>query len=56
VDFLDAASERSQRIDVGRYGEMIQMLSLIGEKANVSDLDRVQRATYEVGLLEVSSR
>ena len=35
MDFLDAASEPSQRVDVGRYGKLVQMLSLIGEQANV---------------------
>ena len=35
VDFLDAASEPSQRVDVGRYRELVQMLSPIGEQANV---------------------
>jgi hypothetical protein len=35
MDFLDATREPSQRVDVGRYGELVQMLSLIGEQANV---------------------
>ena len=35
VHFLDAASEPSKRVDVGRYGELVQMLALIGEQANV---------------------
>jgi hypothetical protein len=35
VDFLDATSEPSQRVDVGCYGELVQMLSPIGEQANV---------------------
>ena len=35
VDFLDAASEPSERVDVGRDGELVQMLSLVGEQANV---------------------
>jgi hypothetical protein len=35
VDFLDAASERSKRVDVRRNGELVQMLSLIREQANV---------------------
>jgi hypothetical protein len=35
VDFLDAASEPSQRVDVGRYDKLIQMLPLIGEQANI---------------------
>ena len=35
MDFLDAASEPSKRVDIGRYDELVQMLSLIGEQANV---------------------
>src|SRR6516164_5144644 len=35
VDLLDAASEPSKRVDVGRYGELVQMLSLIGEQTHV---------------------
>ena len=35
VHLLDAASEPSKRVDVGRYGKLIQVLSLIGEQANV---------------------
>jgi hypothetical protein len=29
--FRDAPSEPSKRVDVGRYDELVQMLSLIGE-------------------------
>jgi hypothetical protein len=34
VDFLDAAKP-SQRVDVGRHRELVQMLSPIREQANV---------------------
>jgi hypothetical protein len=35
MDFLDAASEPPQRVNVRRYGELVQVLSSIGEQANV---------------------
>jgi len=35
VDLPDSARKRSQRVDVRWYGELVQMLSLIGEQANV---------------------
>ena len=35
MDFHDSASEPSQRVDVGRHGELVQMFSLVGEHANV---------------------
>jgi len=35
MDLLDAASEPSKRVDIGRYGELVQMLSPIGEQANI---------------------
>ena len=35
VDFLDAVNESSKRVDVGRYGELVHMLSPIGERENV---------------------
>jgi hypothetical protein len=35
VNLFDAPSERSQRVDVGRDGELVQALPLIGEQADV---------------------
>jgi hypothetical protein len=35
MDFLDTASEPPKRVNVGRYGELVQMLSPIGEQANI---------------------
>jgi hypothetical protein len=35
VDLLDSAGERSQRVDVGRDGELVQVLSITGEQADV---------------------
>jgi len=35
MDFLDPASEHSKRVDVGRNGELVKMLSPTGEQANV---------------------
>jgi hypothetical protein len=35
MDLLDAPGEPSQRVDVWGYGELVQMLSLIGEQADV---------------------
>jgi hypothetical protein len=35
MDFLDAASEPPQRVNVGRYGELVQVLSPIREQANI---------------------
>ena len=53
VDLLDSASERSQRVDVGRDGELVEVLSLIGEQADVelasteieSSVQHVKRAS-----------
>jgi hypothetical protein len=35
MDLLDAPGERSQRVDVGRDGELIEVLSPIREQADV---------------------
>jgi len=35
MDLLDAASEPSQRVDIGRYRELVQMLPSIREQTNV---------------------
>jgi hypothetical protein len=35
VDLVDAPSQPSQGVDVGRDGELIEMLSPIGEQADV---------------------
>ena len=35
VDLLDSAGERSQRAGVGRDDELVEVLSLIGEQADV---------------------
>jgi hypothetical protein len=35
VDFLDAASKPSKRVDIRRYDELVQMLSSFGEQADV---------------------
>jgi len=35
VDLVDPASERPQRVDVGRDGQLVEVLSLIGEKTDV---------------------
>ena len=35
---LDPAGERPQRVGVGRDGELVEMLSLIGEQADVEPL------------------
>ncbi|MGH2966886.1 MAG: hypothetical protein ACRDMH_16105 [Solirubrobacterales bacterium] len=32
---LDAAGERSQRVDVGRDRELVQVVSFIGEQADI---------------------
>jgi hypothetical protein len=35
VDLIDPTRERPQAIDVGRDGELVEMLSVIGEQADV---------------------
>jgi hypothetical protein len=35
MDLLDPPREGSQRVDVGRDGELVQVLSLIGEQSDV---------------------
>jgi hypothetical protein len=35
MDFLDATREPPQRVNVGRYGKLVQVLSSIGEQANI---------------------
>jgi hypothetical protein len=50
VDLLDPAREGSQRVGVGRDGELVEMLSLIAQQADVNFLSteiESQRATVE---------
>jgi hypothetical protein len=35
VDLIDSPCERSQRVDVGWDGELVEMLSLTGEQTNI---------------------
>ena len=35
VDLFDPSGERLQRVDVRRDGELVQVLSLIGEQADI---------------------
>jgi hypothetical protein len=35
-DLVDPSRERSQRVDVGRDGELVEVLSLAGEQAAVN--------------------
>jgi hypothetical protein len=57
VDLLYPAGECLQRVDVGRDGELVEVLSLIGEQANVnfaaaeieSSVQHVERASLVLG-------
>jgi hypothetical protein len=68
VDLIDPASEPPQRIDVERDGELVDVLALIGEQANVellsteieSSLQHVERvplgARFSVTTASVSPK
>jgi hypothetical protein len=53
VQLVDPAREPAQRVDIARHGELVQMLSLIGEQADVelpsaqveSSVQHMQRAS-----------
>ena len=64
VNLLDPAGECLQRIGVGRNGELVEMLSSIGEQTDIelaateieSSVQHVERASSGLGLVNTAER